>query len=125
MKQPWLIFILMLSACSNSGGTCQHYRISALTEARDRGMSILLHFYEKNKSFCEKQKEELESVIKDKKFAKIGAYRVIWGSEKDLQNFYHVDSPCALLVFKGTQLKTRISSDVGPELLKMALEQGL
>ncbi|MDB5036847.1 MAG: hypothetical protein JWQ35_375 [Bacteriovoracaceae bacterium] len=126
MKNKLLFgFVVLLCACTNSGGTWQHYRLSALTEAEERGMTIYLHFFQAENKICEKQKSELEGLIKEKAFEKVGAYRVAWGTEKALQNFYKVTEPCALLILKGDQLKTRITSDVGPELLKMALKQGL
>jgi hypothetical protein len=112
-------------ACKGAGASWQHYRLSAFDEARNRNMPIYLHFYESGTATCEKQKLELEKIIENKKFVGVGAYRVSWNSEKALQKTFGVKDACTLLVFKGDTLKTKISSDVGQELLTIALEQAL
>lgn len=117
--------MLTLLSCKTSGASWQHYRLSAFDEARTRGMTIYLHFFEPGNESCEKQKAELEFILKDARYEKVGAYRVAWGSEKALQKAFGVKDSCTLLVFKGDSLKTRISSDVGSDLLKIALQQGL
>lgn len=120
-----LIFALSSLGCKANGATWQHYRISAFDEARNRDMTIFLHFFKEGDINCEKQKGELEVILQDTKFSKVGAYRVAWDTEKALQKAFSVKESCTLLVFKGNSLKTRISSDVGSDLLKIALQQGL
>ena len=82
MKYLMLAGLVSLSACTNQGGTWQHYRLSAFDEARTREMTIYLHFYADKNPVCKKQKEDLENLIKDKAFKNVGAYRVNFGTEK-------------------------------------------
>ncbi len=125
MKRFFAILLLGLASCKSSGGTWQHYRLSALDEARQRDMTIYLHFFQAGQPVCERQKSDLETLIKEKAFKNVGAYRVTYGTEKSLEKFFSITQACVLLVFKGETLKTRIASDVGPQLLRMSMEQGL
>ena len=121
----FLVLFGCLSACSSGGGHWQHYRLMALSEARNRGMTIYLHFHQPGNPTSEKQKEALEAIIQDPDFKKVGAYRVTWETERPLQKAYQVSAPATVLVFKGEDEKSRAIGATDPKLLKQILLQGL
>ena len=115
----------MLVSCKPSGGSWQHYRLSAFDEARNRGMPMAIHFHEPKNQTCEEQKNSLEKVIKQEKFKSMGAYRVTFGTEKPLEKAFKIESPCTLLVFKGFDEKSRALGATDERLLEKILDQAL
>ncbi len=118
-------FIFTVLACTPEGGHWQHFRISAFDQARDRNMSIAIHFFDEKNPLCKEQKEVLENLIKDKSYKTIGAYRVAWGAEEGLQKFLKTSSPCTLIGFKGYTERGRIDSSSDRRLLKTILDQAM
>jgi len=117
-----IILILFLMACSNSGGHWQHYRISALDEARERDMAIILHVYAEADEISQKQKKILEKIIKDSRFKAVGAYRVQFGVEKEIDVGFQVRKPGTVLVFQGKSELGRSTSLDESDLQKLLLK---
>lgn len=88
-------------------------------------MSIVVHVNQDDQSICQEQKKLLESAIADSRFKNIGAYRLQFNSEKAFQNVYQVREPCVLLVFKGSELRTRIQGNANIDALKAAMLKAL
>lgn len=118
------VLFLGTFACSKSGHW-QHFRWSAIEEARKRQMPIYLHFHDEKSELSRKQKEVLERLIKDPLFAQVGAYRVQWGAEPQLEKAFSVLSAPSLLVFRGDIEKARLGSDLNSESLRAALLKAL
>lgn len=119
------LILLSMGSCTKEGGHWQHYRISALTEAKDRQMTIFLHFDQNENETCRKQKAELDSIITDPKYKKVGAYRITYGTEKGLEQMFNVKEPCTLLVLKGAFEKGRAVKETDARLLSRLFSQGL
>lgn len=119
-----ILLFSLLTSCK-SGGYWQHYRLVAYNEARERGYTVFLHFHEDSNPLCKEQKATLEKLIKDPAFAKTGAYRVAWGTEKALEQFTHTTQACTLIVYNGLTEKSRISGTADERLLRAAFEAGL
>lgn len=120
-----ILGLIFIHGCKNSGGTWQHYRLTAFNEARERGMTVFLHFDEKGNTQCTKQKEILEDIIAHPDFKKVGAYRVSFGAEKALQNFTGVSTPCTVVVYKGDRQWSKDSGSVDPKNLERILRSAL
>jgi len=115
----------ILLACTSKGAPWQGYRGQAILEARSRGATYYLHFYQEGDPLCEKQKDILKTATADPKYQKTFAYRLKWNQEPKLQGVLGVANPCILIAFQGEEERGRSSRTDNPTELIQILERGL
>ncbi len=118
----FLSLLCIFLACQK-GGHWQHFRFTAIEEARERGWTVFVHLYESKT--CDEQKKVLEKVIKNPNYAKVGAYRLAWNTEPGVQNYFKASKPCTLIVLKGYEERGRATDVSDERLLAQLLSQGL
>lgn len=117
------LFLTGLVSCQSTYDPWQFYRIAAFYEARDRGLSIAIHFDSEN--HCATQKEALLQAVQEPRFKDLVAFRVQMGKEPKLERSLGISQPCSLVVFKGSQFKGKIVDELRPQSLKKLLALSL